>query len=155
MEVRCTQRVITQSCKLRTCLKAGERGKGTDGRSRIERMADYATLLRRNGRLTCHQGDDRTVPITAIRKRVPKQIGSVRKPQTMNKFEVLWYEVWTDEGLIPPYVLILMCVDRGAKFCIYDPTEGRMPFQAATYEEARDWLLEDEYTRVLGRMNVE
>jgi hypothetical protein len=75
--------------------------------------------------------------------------------QLSSKPDVLWYEVWADEGLIPPYVLILTCLDRGAKFCIYDPTERRMPFQAAVYEEARNWLLEDEYTQVSGRMPIE
>jgi hypothetical protein len=23
-----------------------------------------------------------------------------------------WYEVWADEGLIPPYVMLLMCLEE-------------------------------------------
>lgn len=69
--------------------------------------------------------------------------------------KLLWYEVWVDEGICPPYVLLLLCREGAAVFEIYDPMESRVAHQALTYEAARNWLLEDEYTQVQGRMEVE
>lgn len=69
--------------------------------------------------------------------------------------ELLWYEVWTDEGVSPPYVLLLLCREAGAAFEIYDPVERRIAERAMTYEAAKNWLLEDEYTQVRGRMEAE
>ncbi len=71
----------------------------------------------------------------------------------MNK--LLWYEVWTEEGISPPYVLLLLCWESATVFEIYDPVERRVAHQALTYDAARNWLLEDEYTQVHGRMQVE
>ena len=68
--------------------------------------------------------------------------------------ELTWYEVWVDEGLAPPYVLLLLA-QSNEKFEIYDPTEKQIAFVASTYEAAKEWLLEDEYTRVDGRMMIE
>lgn len=68
--------------------------------------------------------------------------------------ELSWYEVWADEGIFPPYVL-LVCGRGGATFEVYDPIEKRTAYQASTYEDAKNWLLEDEYTQVQGRMNIE
>ena len=67
---------------------------------------------------------------------------------------LFWYEVWVDEGLTPPYVLLLLARSN-EKFEIYDPIEKRTAFVAQTYEAAKEWLLEDEYTSVDGRMMVE
>lgn len=69
--------------------------------------------------------------------------------------ELTWYEVWTDEGISPPYVLMLLCRKAGTVFEIYDPVERRVAYRALTCEAARNWLLEDEYTQVTGRMGAE
>jgi len=65
-----------------------------------------------------------------------------------------WYEVWADESLTTPYVLLVVPDERTAEgVSILDPKEGLKVVHAApNYESARDWLLEDEYTRVEGRM---
>jgi hypothetical protein len=68
---------------------------------------------------------------------------------------IIWYEVWADEGQTPPYLLLLLHVDHGLQFQVYDATEKRVAFQASSYDSAKDWLLEDEFTRVCGRMAVE
>jgi len=62
-----------------------------------------------------------------------------------------WYEVWSDEGLSPPYLLIVEPTQSGVR--VVDPCEnGRTTFEASNYEDVTRWLLEDEYTRVTGRM---
>jgi hypothetical protein len=64
-----------------------------------------------------------------------------------------WYEVWADEGHDVPYVLLLRPAAGGYE--ILDPAEGnRRAFQAGEYEEARMWLLEDEFVRV-GRKELD
>jgi hypothetical protein len=68
--------------------------------------------------------------------------------------QMIWYEVWTDEGVTPPYVLLLIAADSGSRFDVYDPAEKRATFTASTYDEAKIWLLEDEYTKVEGRMTL-
>ena len=67
---------------------------------------------------------------------------------------MFWYEVWADEGLSPPYILML--VFDGAKYCVIDVKEGKDNVHSSeSYEEAVCWLTEDEYTRVTGRMEVD
>ncbi len=64
-------------------------------------------------------------------------------------------ELWIDPTAIPPYVLILLG-DSDGNCCIYDPTESyKIVFASSTYEEAKLWLLEDEYERIEGRLRVE
>lgn len=64
-------------------------------------------------------------------------------------------ELWIDPTAIPPYVLILLGDGEG-NCCIYDPTESyKIVFASSTYEEAKLWLLEDEYERIEGRLRVE
>ena len=67
---------------------------------------------------------------------------------------VLWYEVWADEGLSPPYLLILQCKSNGS-LEIYDPLEAEVAFRPDNYDEATDWLVADEYTLVRGRMHLD
>ena len=63
-----------------------------------------------------------------------------------------WYEVWTDEGLEVPYTLIVL-QQQGGEVVVLDPKEEYKPiFKAGDYETVKMWLLEDEYTRVDGRM---
>lgn len=68
--------------------------------------------------------------------------------------ELSWYEVWADEGISPPYIL-LICGRGADALDVYDPKEKRTVYQASTYEDAKNWLLEDEYTQVQGRMRIE
>lgn len=65
-----------------------------------------------------------------------------------------WYEVWADESLAIPYILLVVPDERtGGGVIILDPKEGsKVVCAEPTYEQAKDWLLEDEYTRVEGRM---
>jgi hypothetical protein len=60
-------------------------------------------------------------------------------------------EVWVDPTASPPYVLLLLG-ERSGKCHIVDPAEDyRIVFSSASYEEAKLWLLEDEYERIEGR----
>ena len=66
-----------------------------------------------------------------------------------------WYEVWTSDASDIPYVLLLLYVP-GRPDCrvIVDPKEGdKVIFTAPTYDEAKLWLLEDEFTPVDGRIS--
>ena len=60
-----------------------------------------------------------------------------------------WYELWTDETLTPPYVLILLYSEK-IGYQIFDPVESReKPIHTcATYEDAKIWMLEDEYEQI-------
>ena len=66
-----------------------------------------------------------------------------------------WYEVWVDESADVPYALFVFPdTTRTGGIVIIDPKEGdKVVYVASTYEEAKLWLLEDEYTRVEGRMS--
>ena len=67
-----------------------------------------------------------------------------------------WYEVWADETLDPPYVLVVR-PDKPSKdrVLILDPQNGKKVIHSApTYEDGKMWLLEDEYTRIDGRMEM-
>ncbi|MGK7884676.1 MAG: hypothetical protein AB4057_08640 [Crocosphaera sp.] len=64
-------------------------------------------------------------------------------------------EIWIDSTAIPPYLLLLLGDDQG-NFAIYDPKENyQLVFACSSYEEAKIWLLEDEYERVEGRILIE
>jgi len=68
-----------------------------------------------------------------------------------------WFEVWADDGLKPPY-LLLVCPDpvETSKVAICDPKDGyRVIHCAENYDSIKLWLLEDEYTLVDGRMYIE
>ena len=74
----------------------------------------------------------------------------------MNDSKNNWYEVWADEGLEPPYLLVLGFSAQESKYCLYDPKESdKIVFESNSYEETKNWLLEDEYTLVDGRMDIE
>ena len=63
-----------------------------------------------------------------------------------------WYEVWADHSTDAPYLLIVAPGTAGT-YVVIDPKEGdKRIFVALSYEEVKLWLLEDEYTRVEGRM---
>lgn len=64
-------------------------------------------------------------------------------------------ELWVDPTAGPPYVLI-MVGDSDGNCCVYDPNQSyKIVFSSYSYEQAKLWLLEDEYERVEGRMLVE
>ena len=64
-------------------------------------------------------------------------------------------ELWVDPTAVPAYVLILLG-DSDGNCCVYDPNQGyKIVFSSYSYEQAKLWLLEDEYERVEGRMLVE
>lgn len=62
-----------------------------------------------------------------------------------------WFEVWVDEGLSPPYLLLLLPGD-GDAVTVFDPQKNEVAHEASNYEDAKWWLLEDEFSRVDGRM---
>ncbi|MFE1744754.1 hypothetical protein [Coleofasciculus sp. H7-2] len=63
-------------------------------------------------------------------------------------------EVWLDPMLSPPYILLLLSNQAG-HWCVYDPAEGyKVIFTSSTYEEAQNWLLEDEYEPMEGRVSA-
>jgi hypothetical protein len=68
-----------------------------------------------------------------------------------------WFEVWADDSVDPPY-LLLVRPDPNDKnrLTVCDPKEGyRVVHHDEDYESLRFWLLEDEYTLVRGRTEVE
>jgi hypothetical protein len=66
----------------------------------------------------------------------------------------IWYEVWGNDSLDPPYVLVLRLVEQ--RYVVTDPKEGnRTAFESQSYDEAKMWLLEDEYVLVRGRMPLD
>ncbi|MGB2924116.1 MAG: hypothetical protein WBB82_02335 [Limnothrix sp.] len=61
-------------------------------------------------------------------------------------------EVWIDPMLFPPNVLLVLRHSSGS-YCVYDPAkENQLIFSSKTYEEVRDWLAEDEYEPIEGRL---
>lgn len=67
-----------------------------------------------------------------------------------------WYEIWCDEGLNPPYTLIVAnYTDNSELISIIDPCENnKVIFSSSEYAEVKDFLLEDEYTMIKGRMSI-
>lgn len=66
----------------------------------------------------------------------------------------VWYEVWCDESAEPVY-LLLVEPDKSnpGQVLIRDPREKmNVVFRGKSYQEAVDWLQEDEYARIEGRM---
>ena len=61
-------------------------------------------------------------------------------------------EFWTDPTAWPPYALVLLGKESG-ECQIVDPSEKyKAVFRGASYNEAKMWLLEDDYERVEGRL---
>jgi hypothetical protein len=54
--------------------------------------------------------------------------------------------------MVPPYLLLLLS-DASGRCQVCDPVENyRVVFSAESYEQAKFWLLEDEYESVQGRV---
>ena len=61
-------------------------------------------------------------------------------------------EAWVDPTGDRPYILVLLQTGSGL-WQIKDPAENyRVLFSTHSYEEAKLWLLEDEYECVEGRL---
>ncbi len=64
-------------------------------------------------------------------------------------------ELWVDRSASPPYVLMLLANESG-NCCIYDPKQDyEAIYSSSNYQEAKLWLLEDEYERVEGQLKME
>jgi len=62
-------------------------------------------------------------------------------------------EVWVDPMQSPPYILLLLGDKRNGCY-VLDPAEGYGLVKAfQDYEEAENWLLEDEYEPLEGRLS--
>jgi hypothetical protein len=60
-------------------------------------------------------------------------------------------ETWIDPTSEIPYVLLLIAEEAGG-FKIYDPKENySVIFSSDSYEDAKNFLMEDEYELVRGR----
>ena len=69
----------------------------------------------------------------------------------------VWFEFWTEWWINvedTPEFLILGCKSPN-EYQIYDAVAGTVIFESQTYDEARYWLSEDEYSPVQGRVEVE
>lgn len=67
-----------------------------------------------------------------------------------------WYEIWVDESTEIPYVLFVYPdKDNFNRMIILDPKESKIIENLPNYEMAKDWLCEDEYTLVNGRMKID
>ena len=70
------------------------------------------------------------------------------------KLDWNFVEVWIDPLLSPPYILLLLGESSGSCH-IHDPAEGyKVVFSSETYDEAQNWLLEDEYEPIEGRLGA-
>jgi hypothetical protein len=73
----------------------------------------------------------------------------------MSTFEDRWFEVWFSPGedLRPTWLLILT-PDQAipGHFLVYDPQENFRIVHSGDYEDVLQWLAEDEFSLVEGRM---
>ncbi len=64
-------------------------------------------------------------------------------------------EAWVDSTYRLPYFLMLVA-DRSGVFRVFDPAKNyEVVFETSNYEDARLFLIEDEYERVKGRIEDE
>ena len=63
-------------------------------------------------------------------------------------------EVWIDPMLTPPYILLLLG-NLSGNCSVYDPAENyKIIFTSSSYNDAQNWLLEDEYEPIEGRLSA-
>ncbi len=61
-------------------------------------------------------------------------------------------EIWADTLISPPYILMLV-KEKSGKFCIHNPAQNyKVIFTTDNYDDAKMWLLEDEYERLNSRI---
>jgi hypothetical protein len=68
--------------------------------------------------------------------------------------EIEWEfaEIWADTLISPPYILMLV-KEKSGKFCIHNPAQNyQVIFTSDNYDDAKMWLLEDEYERLNSRI---
>lgn len=67
-----------------------------------------------------------------------------------------WFEVWSDHTGSRPYLLIVTHDDADpSRILVIDPREEyKTVHHDNDYNAVKMWLLEDEYTRVDGRMEM-
>jgi hypothetical protein len=68
-----------------------------------------------------------------------------------------WYEVWSDETHDIPYLLFLTQCNEEVEGCqVIDPkSNNQVVKKFPDYNSAKLWLLEDEFTLIDGRMELE
>jgi hypothetical protein len=60
-------------------------------------------------------------------------------------------ETWIDPTSEIPYVLLLIA-DEAGEYKVYDLKEGyAVVFSSSSYDDAKNFLMEDEYEQVKGR----
>jgi len=65
-----------------------------------------------------------------------------------------WFEVWGETVSCPPYILILLGSD--SDFAIIDPRKNnRVLHRTGRYEDAANWLAEDEYSPIGNRIRYD
>lgn len=64
------------------------------------------------------------------------------------------YEVWVSETKESPYLLIVMRTKSGKGFKILDPQKRKKVFSSGDFVEIIDYLREDEFIPVEGRMKL-
>ncbi len=74
----------------------------------------------------------------------------------MSTSEDRWFEVWYSQGedLLPTSLLVVV-PDKtdGERILVCDPHNGnKVVYSANSYEGATEWLVEDEYSLVDGRI---
>ncbi len=64
-------------------------------------------------------------------------------------------ELWVDPVIFPPKILMLVC-DQDGTCRIFNPSSDyRLVVVHPDYQAAQEWLLEDEYERVIGQLLAE
>lgn len=68
------------------------------------------------------------------------------------KIDMEWFEIWYDEGLMPPYLLLLSKAKGKEEYSIFYLMKS-FSFDRLfySYDDAFLFLIEDEYTCVKGR----
>lgn len=66
------------------------------------------------------------------------------------------YEVWANGCFNPPRVLLVVSAGEEGPFKVLDPArENAVVFTAQDFVEIADYLCEEDYSRVKGRMTFE
>jgi hypothetical protein len=67
-----------------------------------------------------------------------------------------WFEIWFSEGedVIPTHLVLVMPDPmQPEQVLVLDPFEGyKTVYRGRNYEDVHDWLREDEYSLVRGRV---
>ena len=75
--------------------------------------------------------------------------------KTMSSFENHWFEIWSSHGFeLPPTWLLIVASDKAVpgRVLVYDPQEKYRIVHSGNYESVREWLAEDEFVPVKGRV---